>query len=287
LPHNRQKVKKQQFILVGFGIVLLTILFFVTKTSPPESVIKTKAAEAAPGMAMNFDELLKHAKERLTPQQSQKVSALENSVVRGDVKGQQVAVYHQLASFWKDTAMIYEPYVYYTAEAAKLENSEKSLTFAAHLFLNSLKTEGDPAMQHWYGENAKVLFEKALEINPANDSSQVGLGACYILGNISDNPMTGIAPVLKIVQKDPGNVFAQFILGLGGVKSGQYEKAIERFKVVVDKQPNNIEALINLAEAYELNGDNKKAVEWYQVVQQKVPNAELRKVLDERIRKLQ
>jgi hypothetical protein len=92
---------------------------------------------------------------------------------------------------------MFEPYAYYTSEAAKLENSEKSLTFAAHLFLDNLLTEGDPAMQHWLGENAKVLLDKALVINPANDSSKIGLGICYMFGNISDNPMQGILEVKK------------------------------------------------------------------------------------------
>ena len=96
---------------------------------------------------------------------------------------------------------LFEPYAYYTAEAAKLENSEKSLTFAAHLFLNNLKTEAEPAMQNWLATNAKDLFERALEINPANDSSKIGLGACYIFGNISENPMEGIAAIREVVAK--------------------------------------------------------------------------------------
>ena len=103
-------------------------------------------------------------KKRLTPQQLEKVTSLENSVKRGDVKNQQFKVYKELASFWGDSVRLFEPYAYYTGEAAKLENSEKSLTFAAHLFLNNLKTEIDPPMQNWIATNAKDLFEKALEI---------------------------------------------------------------------------------------------------------------------------
>ena len=71
----------------------------------------------------------------------------------------------------------------------------------------------------------------------------MGLGACYMFGNISDNPMEGIGPIREVVQRDPDNLYAQMILGLGGMKSGQFDKAIERFKIVVDKQPDNLEAL--------------------------------------------
>ncbi|HVG40128.1 MAG TPA: tetratricopeptide repeat protein, partial [Chitinophagaceae bacterium] len=170
---------------------------------------------------------------------------------------------------------------------AKLENSEKSLTFAAHLFLNSLKTEENPAMQKWTATNAKDLFERALKVNPANDSSIIGLGACYIFGNITDNPMKGIAPIRAIVEKNPNNIFGQFILGLGGIKSGQYDKAIERFKIVVQKQPDNLEAILNLAETYDRKGEKADAIKWYKEVKQKIPNPEAQKELEARIKELQ
>ncbi len=74
-------------------------------------------------------------------------------------------------------------YAYYTGEAAKLENSEKSLTFAAQLFLQTLRGQDNPALNSWMATDAKELFEKALELNPDNDSSKVGLGASYIFGS--------------------------------------------------------------------------------------------------------
>jgi len=230
--------------------------------------------------------LLSKAKQRLKPEQVARLTALESSVKRGDVKDQQLHIYHQLAKFWSDSARMFEPFAYYTSEAAKLENSEKSLTFAAHLFLDNLITEGDPAMQHWLGENAKVLLDKALVINPANDSSKIGLGICYMFGNISDNPMQGIMEVRKVVQEHPENLYGQMVLGLGGKKSGQFDKAIDRFKIVLAKEPENLEALFNIAETYEMKGDKANAVIWYQKARDiiKVPDAKT--ALDKRIKEL-
>nr|WP_242692137.1 tetratricopeptide repeat protein [Aridibaculum aurantiacum] len=236
--------------------------------------------------AVDIDDLLKHAKERLNMDQIQRVTALENSVVRGDVKNQQLKAYQQLAAFWGDTARLFEPYAHYTAEAAKLENSEKSLTFAAHLFLNNLKTESEPAMQTWLASNAKVLFEQALQLNPANDSSRIGLGACYIFGHISNNPMEGIGPIRAIAERDPDNMYAQLILGLGGVRSGQYDRAIERFTIVMANEPDNLEAAINLAESYDRKGDKANAIKWYTYIKDKIPNPEVKKELEQRIKTL-
>lgn len=273
--------------MVSGALVVFIVLYFWGPTIPPAKPAQTNIAQQPTDrQSITFDQLLLKAKERISPAQVQRLLRLENAVTRGDVKDQQLHVYHQLARFWADSAHIFEPYAYYTGEAAKLENSEKSLTFAARLFLDNLMTEGQPAMKYWLASNAKVLFDKALVINPANDSSKIGLGACYLFGNISDNPMQGILPIREIVQKDPGNVYAQMILGLGGKKSGQFDKAIERFLIVVQKQPDNIEAAFNLAECYDEKGDKANAIKWYEVVKKLVKLPEAQKELDKRITEL-
>ena len=208
---------------------------------------------------------------------------MENSVSRGDVKEQQIHAYKQLSSFWKDTMHLFEPYAYYNGEASKLESSEKSLTFAAQQFIERLLIEGDPAMQNWLATNAKVLLEQALQINPSNDSSKIGLGACYILGNISDNPMQGILPVREIAKNSPHNMYAQYILALGGKKSGQFDKAIERFLIIFNEEPDNLEISLHLAECYDMKGDKTNAIKWYTKVKGKVKNPGAMKELTDRI----
>lgn len=280
-------MKKQQGIIVLVGIILVAVIYIFGSTKAPKSDTPAPMAGQRPeSQPVTTEILLTKAKQRLKPEQVTRLAAIESSVKRGDVKDQQLHVYHQLAKFWSDSAKMFEPFAYYTSEAAKLENSEKSLTFAAHLFLDNLLTEGDPAMQHWLGENAKVLLDKALVINPANDSSKIGLGICYMFGNITDNPMQGIMEVRKVVQEHPDNLYGQMVLGLGGKKSGQYDKAIDRFKIVLAKEPENLEALFNIAETYEMKGDKANAVIWYQKARDiiKVPDAKI--ALDKRIKEL-
>ncbi len=246
----------------------------------------TMATDATAPKVITFDDLLSKAKDHLSMEQVQRITALENSVIRGDVQEQKLHMYHQLATFWRDSAHVFEPYAYYTAEAAKLDNSEKSLTFAAQLFVDNLLSEQDMAMAHWWASNAKVLLEKDLEINPNNDSSKISLGACYILGGVSDNPMQGILPVKAIADKNPDNLYAQLILGLGGQKSGQFDKAIEHFTIILHKDPNNFEVMLHLAECYDSKGDKANAIHWYGVVRDKVSNEDVKKELGDRIKAL-
>jgi len=273
--------------LVGLALVVFVLLYFFGKTIPPQKAVPAVSdMQHTEHQSIKFEDLLLKAKEKISPDQNQRLLRLENSVVRGDVKEQQLHVYHQLARFWADSAHVFEPYAYYTGEAAKLENSEKSLTFAARLFLDNLMTEGQPTMQYWLASNAKVLFDKAIALNPANDSSKIGLAACYMFGNISDNPMQAILSVRDIATKNPDNLYAQMILGLGGKKSGQFDNAINRFNIIVQKQPDNIEAIFNLAECYEEKGDKTNAIKWYEAVKKLVKVPDAQKELDKRITEL-
>ena len=70
-------------------------------------------------------------------------------------------------NFWKDSVENgFLPYAYYTGEAAKLENSEKSLTFAAQLFLNNLRGQDNPALKNWMATESRDLFERAEKSEP-------------------------------------------------------------------------------------------------------------------------
>ncbi len=213
---------------------------------------------------LSTDSILLLSKNSLSPEQIVRINSLENRVISGNVKDQKLAVFHQLAHFWKDSAKSFELYAWYESEIARLENSEKSLNFAAHLFLDNLRTEADMSLKKWKAIQAKDLFERSLSINPTNDSATIGLGSCYLFGNISENPMDGIMMIRKVVERDSTHVYANMMLGYGSILSGQYDKAIERFGKVARKHPDNLEAILNLAEAFEQKGDKSSAIIWYE-----------------------
>lgn len=284
-------MKKPQWITIGIAAILTAALFVFGRTVPSHKP-KPLAEEHGPDdghdhsgtiSAISFDTLLNLAKKRLNSQQVVKLNTLENSITRGDVKDQQLHVYHQLARFWADTGRAFEPFAWYTGEAARLENSEKSLTFAAQLFLDNLQTEEMAQLRQWKALQAKDLFERSLKINPENDSAKVGLGACYLFGGISDMPMEGIAKIRQVVEKDSTNIYAQMMLVRGSLVSGQYEKAISRLQTVISIKPGNADALLLLAEVYERMGDKKSAVSYYEKSIPYVELADAKAAIRERI----
>ena len=278
-------MNKAQWITICIGVLIVSALFLFGRTGPYKSAT-AKNFQSSPQSELTADSILFHAKEILSPAQIQWMNDLEQSVIRGDVKKQKLDVFHQLAHFWKDSANIFEPYAWYEAEAARLENSEKSLTFAAHLILENLRNEESDQLKRWKALQAKDLFERSLRINDKNDSTIVGLGACYIFGNIADNPMEGILKVRQVVEKDSTNVFAQMVLGQGSLMSGQYDRAIDRFEKVLALQPVNLEAILLMAEVFERKEDKANAIKWYSKALPLAPNPAMRSALEKRINEL-
>ena len=107
-----------------------------------------------------------------------------------------------------------------------MENSEKSLSFAARLFLDALAREQAHQLKDWETEQAKDLFQRSLKLNPQNDSAKVGLGAT-ILYSGHEAPMTGINMIREVADKSPNNVFALMTLAEASLMSGQLDKAVE------------------------------------------------------------
>jgi len=242
--------------------------------------------EHGPENAITIDSILEVSKKQLNNEQVARINMLENSISRGDVKNQQLKVYHHLSHFWGDSMRFFPPYAWYEAEAARLENSEKTLTFAAHLFLENLQHEQNPGLVKWEALQAKDLFERSLKINPDNDSSKVGLGACYLFGNISANPMEGLGKVMEVVERDSTNAYAQMTLVKGSLISGQTDKAISRLQTFNRLYPNNIDAILMLAETYERKADKDAAAEWYRKSLLYIKRPDVRMEIEKRIAEL-
>ena len=278
-------MKKPQIIVVFVGLLLISILYFlVPKSKKPDP---SASSQLAANEELSSKSIVDGAKLNLSADQKIILLSIENQLVTSKTVTDSLKAYKNIIQYWADSAQRIEPYLYYTYSAALLENTEKSLTFAAQLLVNNLTTpDAPPALQKWMAVNAKVLLEKALVINPINDTSKINLGACYLFGNISDNPMEGILKVKEVVDKNPQNTYGQLILALGGKKSGQYEKAIERFLIIINLEPNNIEAMVNLAECYELTNQKNSAIDWYTKVREKVNIPAAKEAVTKRIQEL-
>lgn len=289
-------MKKPQWITLSIAALCVIGLFATTQATlfgeKKRSVTKPapSATEEEHSHALSFDSVLYYAKRELPQAQVTRLTFLENSFEGVHAADQKLHAMHQLARYWLDSArafttLAWYPYAYYTGEAARLENSEKSLSFAAHLFLAALQREPSHQVKDWEAGQAKDLFERSLKLNPHNDSAKVGLGAT-ILYSGHGSPMQGIAMIREVVEKDPKNIFAQLTMGEASLISGQLDKAVERFKSVVQWQPENLQAAIMLADTYERMNKKEEAIKAYQKALPFIIIPQMKKDVEKRINDL-
>jgi tetratricopeptide (TPR) repeat protein len=281
---------KKQFILAGAGLILVSTLFFFGRTTANKKNVADTEESKIPEKIFDIQQFIAQEKGKLSPDRAVFVSNLENSVSRGDVLLQQIKANEALANFWKDSIKLYEPYAFYTSSASKLVNSEKNLTFAARIFLENLRGEKDEAKLSWETKEAIDLFERAIKLNPNNDDLRIGLGSAYIYGkgrngNAAET-MQGILELVNVVKKDSTNMKAQLMVGVGGLVSGQFDKAIVRLQKVVTAQPDNAEAVAYLADAYAGKGNKAEAVKWYTVSKRLINDPHYTEEVDARIKTL-
>lgn len=268
------------------GILGVGILFFFGRTVDKNPKNKVQEIKIAPFAISAWIDSVKHT---LTPSQSAYLNNIESNLSTTDPIAKANSHNH-IAAFWRDSMRLFEPYIYHLSEASKLENSEKSLTFAAHLMLDNIRMQQDPAKLTWMTAETIDLFERAIKLNPTNDDLKIGLGSAYIFGKGRDGDsqatMEGIRALLDVADRDSNNMKAQLVLGIGGMISGQFDKAQARFLRIVEREPNNLEAIAYLADTYVAMGNKQEAIKWYNISKKLADNPHYSQEVDERIRQL-
>lgn len=247
----------------------------------------SSAGEVSPGPGTmkpaSVDSIITASKQQLPKTVADTVSTIENELAAIRDSAKMAVVFNKLSAVF-ERAKQYRPSFYYKAKAAKLENSEKTLTFAGQLFLELMENEHDRSLQLWEASEAITVLERALEINGKNEEATLALAAAYIQG--SDQPMKGVMMLREMTKEQPDHVAANMLLGRMSIQSNQLDKAVTRFETVLKKEPNNKEALYFLAQAHEGLGNKAKAIETLEKLKKIVNKPEFSKDIDQHINSL-
>lgn len=152
---------------------------------------------------------------------------------------------------------------YYSLKRAEKLNTAEAWAESGQRFLLNAKYIGDqPRKASWFAQS-KTSLEKASELAPENLDIQVDLGVCMIESSsfLGTPPMEGIGILKKVEQQDPNNVKALVNLGYFAIKSGQFDKAEERFAQVLKIDPKYADAYLYMADMHERQKKYKEAIE--------------------------
>lgn len=254
-------MKQTPFIAVIVGLLLLVGLYFAN-TVPPKPQANPEQTNMAKGNPMrssnhfDIDSFELACKKNLVQHALGELQSVEKQLLTVKDSISMAPLFEHYGQIWQEHKQL-PLAAHYFSLCAKLENSEKKLTFAAQLFLDLARNEHAEALQHWEADNAISCFEQLIKLNPNNDSAKIGLAECYFG---TGEAMKGVVVLKEITNKEPDNIAANLLLGQQGLISGQFEKAKLRFETVLTKEPKNLEAMLGLAEAHKELGEKEKAI---------------------------
>ena len=279
-------LKKKQIIVIGSVVVLMGLLLSMDikgLVKPAERTGNTGTNEASGHEAnqVTVEMVSILAKQELKPGLAQAINTLEESLKTAPAD-KKLELQKQLAQKWDDVNQP-APGAFYNEEIAKAEKSYPTWLKAGDLFTEAYQNTQDTMVQIGLVQKAINAYKMALELDSASLNAKTGLGVAYISG--TPNPMQGIQLLLAVVKQDPENVKANMNLGLFSIKSGQYDKAVGRFKTVIAKKPDP-EAWFYLATSYESLKMNKEAIAAYEKCKELAADPNLTKFVDNKILEL-
>ncbi|MBW4888366.1 tetratricopeptide repeat protein [Mucilaginibacter sp. HMF5004] len=283
-------MKKSQIALIIAVVAIMGYLFSLkpvalikpkeTRSSAGANVTEAKAATAT---NINVEYVSVAAKQAIGNNLAGEIGALEANLKTAGNDADKLKLEKQLAQKWDDVNQP-APGAFYYQAIARSENTYQNWINAGDRFNDAYKAGVDTLAQPVYVTNAVEAFENAAKLNPDGLDAKTGLGIAYVNGG-APSPMQGIALLLEVIKKDPGNRKASLNLGLFAMKSGQYEKAVERFKGMIT-QKQEVEPYFYLAESYKQLGMKKEAIEAYQNCKTLLPDPAFGQRIDEFIKEL-
>ncbi len=280
-------MKTKQYIVIGSVVVLMGILLsldikgLVKEEDSSSAEAQTTETKATAVAGFSKEGVLAVAKQNVSPSLLSDIEKIENALKKASANDV-IALQEQLAKKWDDVNQPAASAFAYEAIAEKNPSYENWL-LAGDRFTEGYQNFPDTTSVRGLTEKAIHAYNQALELNAESLDAQTGLGVAYVTG--TNNPMQGIQMLLKVVEKDPKNLKANMSLGLFSMKSGQFNKAVERFKTVIEikKDP---EAYFYLATSYENMGMKTAAVDAYEEAKKLAGDPGLSSFIDRKIKEL-
>jgi cytochrome c-type biogenesis protein CcmH/NrfG len=246
------QMKKIQFIVLASALAVGVVLMLL-----PRSVMRGKEAAQTETVHQDaeFLEQLEGVKKETPSEVLANVEFFEGKLKAAQGKAQ-VEWLDSLSRTW-DRQMRPGIAAEYVLRKAELLNTAQAWKDAGVRYLGiSRYFEGESQA----GLNARAIncLEKARELDGKDADIRTQLGVAYVEG--SAEPMKGITLLREVVAEDSTNVDAQLSLGLFSMKSGQYDKAVKRFRTVIQLRPDLPEMRLYLADALQMEGDSKGAL---------------------------
>lgn len=257
---------KAQRITLFLAAVIFALLYFGFDIKP-ESQKLIEKQRALQATSTDATALMAQARGQLSADKITSLAAIEHKLEAVEDDAAKVELYKELSARWFDfgKAAIAG---HYAGLVAEIENTEEAWSIAGTTYSICIQREQEQKVIDYCTAKAIEALEKAASLNPDNLQHRINLALVYTENPPKDNPMKGILMLVDLNKKHPGNAMVLTQLGRLAIKTGQYEKAVERLQAAIRAEPENLNANCLLAQAYETLGNTAAASRFSQKCEQ-------------------
>ncbi|MBL7794494.1 MAG: tetratricopeptide repeat protein [Saprospiraceae bacterium] len=250
-----------QLSIIASAIALFFVLYFGCETQPKKQQLLEKSRALA-AERTDATTLIEEAFATLAPAER---SAIETLAAQAEAAGndtaQAPALFRQLSGEWYK-AGFQAIAGYYAQLAAEAVNDDQSWSIAGTTYLLCFQQAPDEKSKSFCLPRAITAFENAISIAPENVTHRVNLALCYVESPPQDNPMKGILMLRDLNDKYPDNTAVINQLARLAIKTGQYDRAIERLNEALRLNPDDANANCLMALALEETGKAEEAAKF-------------------------
>ncbi len=250
-------LNRAQYLTLFAALLLFLALYLGFSTTPATQKV-VERSRALQGESTGFEQIKNEAKAHLTSVQITALDALEQELASAGSDTDQIVVLKKLSGWWYQQGQI-SVAGGVAEEVAELENTDAAWSVAGATFYNALREEQNTALRAFCGDHAIKAFESAISLNPEQVEHRVNLALVYAEYPPKDNPMKAVLLLRELESKYPENAAVYNALGRLAIKTGQWERAIQRLEKAITLDPENPNTPCLLARAYEEAGNKTQA----------------------------
>jgi len=142
-------------------------------------------------------------------------------------------------------------------KAASLTADPKLSFEAGSAYYEGITFAGNPSKVEFLSGKARDLFAQVPGKSPLSTEAQAKSAMTWVN---SPSPMKGILKLRELSEKHPENEYVSFQLGMLSFQSGQFEKAVARFRKVLEINSKNVNAWFYLAQCLQQTGQKDEAL---------------------------
>jgi len=240
-------MNKSILLVVGSGLLITAGLYSLPKVvvNSQDRKLGGERASTQASMPDSAARLPDNAAMHNTPLQAEQQRELNrlSTQFAGAAPAQKTAAGQKLIDAYRAVSR-FDSAAAVAETLAQLTPSEATYLRAGDLYYEAYGFAVDEQKATTLGQKTRDLYQKALDLNPNLLAAKANMAMTYVT---TETPMQGIALLRQVLEQDPNNELALFNLGLLSMRSGQFNRAEERFRAILASHPENSKAQFYLA----------------------------------------